>query len=184
MLSDFDKVFAMLDGKQKPAFGLLDVFNNHMSELWSGQRMPSDYFDVRYYPGVGTIHFFAKSKVLVDRLNKTVGRRRNWLPPAMETGAEAFWKQYEQAEKLDVEVRAEIKKLRREKSGGGYMSRWDCALREAMSEGHERNAWAKGIMGEAIANVLERHGLLDALTHEEERRLGGIGVQGQLLLAA
>lgn len=183
LLSDFDKVFAMLDGKQRPEFGLVALFNTRLKDLRNGQRLASDYFEVRYYAQAGTIHFFPRSKTLMDRLNKIVGRRRNWLPPAHDE-AEGFWKAYEKSEKLDGEVRAEVMKLRRAKAGGGGFSRYEDPLREAMYESHERNGWAKSLLAEAISNVLERHGLLEALTHEEEKRLGLVGQQGQLLLAA
>lgn len=62
MLADFDKVFAMLDGKYEAAVGLESIFRNHFHALRTGQRISGSYFDVRYYPGVGTIHFFPTNK--------------------------------------------------------------------------------------------------------------------------
>lgn len=88
MLADFDKVFAMLDGKSEAAVGLESVFRNHFHALRTGQRISGSYFDVRYYPGVGTIHFFPTNKALIDRMNRLVGNHRRWLPPA-ETKAGA-----------------------------------------------------------------------------------------------
>jgi predicted RNA methylase len=183
LLADFDKVFAMLDGKQRPDFGLVQLFSTKLGELRNGKRLASDYFEVRYYAMAGTIHFFARDKKLVDRLNKIVGRRRAWLPPAQDE-SEAFWKAYDKSEKLDGEVREEVKKLRREKGGGVYSSRYADTMREAMYDRHEGNSWAKSLLAEAIGNVLQRHGLLEALTHEESQRLGLVGQQGQLLLEA
>jgi hypothetical protein len=71
--------------------------------------LSSDYFDVRYYPGAGTIHFFPRSKTLVDRLNRLVGRHRQWLPQDGELVPDAFWLQYEMAEKFAKDVEAKIK---------------------------------------------------------------------------
>ena len=80
-------------------------------------------------------------------------------------------------------MREEVKKLRRAK-GGGYYSRYEDTIRDATYEARSEHSFAKSILTEAIANVLERHGLLEALTHEESQRLGLVGSQGQLLLAA
>jgi hypothetical protein len=108
-LSDFDKVFAMLDGKREPAVqSLRNLFEcpDTFARLRNGSREQSDYFDVRYYPQRGTIHFFARSKSLVDRLNRLVGRHRQWLPPRDEDACADFHRQYEQAEQFDAELRA------------------------------------------------------------------------------
>src|SRR5674476_2159 len=80
MLRDFDKVFAMLDCKSSPEVGLYDLFRGSFNELRCSKRLSSSYFDVRYYPGAGTIHFFPRRKKLVGRLNLLVGRYRQWLP--------------------------------------------------------------------------------------------------------
>lgn len=107
-LRDFDKVFAMLDGKLAPEVSLELVFNQHFSALQHGERIDSSYFQVRYYPGRGTIHFFPKDKKLIDRLNRMVGAQRNWLPPVDQPVNEAFWVQFTDAEKFDREVRKEV----------------------------------------------------------------------------
>ncbi len=98
MLADFDKVFALVEGKSAPEVSLVSVFDGKQdptsfSRLCCGERLSSTYFDVRYYPGVGTIHFFPKKKDAVDRLNRIVGRRRGWLPPPTEPVSDAFWLQ-------------------------------------------------------------------------------------------
>ncbi len=144
MLADFDKVFAMLDGKCQPAEGLCDVFTNRYADLRQGQRVSSSYFDIRYYPGAGTIHFFARDKALVDRLNRVVGRHRQWLPPESERVSDAFWLQFNQAEKLDKEVRTEARK------GCG---RWDDPFRELMWKDSEGRSAAAG---DKIAGVIDQ----------------------------
>lgn len=106
-LADFDKVFAMLDGKShKEIYGLAQLFDQNHTALCSGERLQSDYFDARYYPGAGTYHFFPRRKDLVDRLNRVVGRHRAWLPPENERVPEGFWLQFEQAEKINKRMGA------------------------------------------------------------------------------
>jgi hypothetical protein len=108
-LRDFDKVFAVLDGKQvEQTFGLADLFKRDGAALGSGERLSADYFDVRWYPGVGTVHFFPKRKDLIDRLNRLVGRARQWLPEREDLVSKDFWLAYERAEKYDAKVRKEV----------------------------------------------------------------------------
>ena len=110
-LRDFDKVFSMLDGKAKPDVSLEDLFTNHFSDLCNGKRLSGSYFDVRYYPGASTVHFFANKKLnLVDRLNRLVGRHRQWLPPSDDDVSENFWQGYSQAEKMDDAMQRKIRK--------------------------------------------------------------------------
>lgn len=151
MLRDFDKVFAMLDGKITPDNGLEAVFGKQFSELRNGGRVSSSYFDVRYYPQRGTIHFFARDKKLVDRLNKLVGRHRQWLPPEGERVSDAFWLQYDKAESFDKEIRAEASKDTR----NWYENPFD---RMMYRDGSERDTAAAKVTA-AIATVLERHGI-------------------------
>lgn len=158
MLEDMDKVFAMLDGKQKPAFGLANLFQQRdcFDRLRAGQRLTSDYFDVRYYPGVGTIHFFPRDKALVDRLNRVVGRRRQWLPPDTSQASDGFWQQYEQAERMDPEIRREFTRIAAETNPSPYRRP---TLDDAMSENSERNASARHLLLQAASTVAQRRGI-------------------------
>ena len=154
LLGDFDKVFAMLDGKYEAGFGLVAMFDQHFDELRSGKRVSSDYFEARYYPGAGTIHFFPRSKKLIDRLNLLVGRQRAWLPPEGERVSDAFWIQYQDAEKFDKQVRTEIDK------GAKNTNYWNHPLHHIGITGDdERKAKAEAAIDEAITAVLERHGI-------------------------
>lgn len=155
LLADFDKVFAMVDGQKEPALGLVQVFRERYQDIKRGERVTSSYFDVRWFPGAGTIHFYAKDKKLIDRFNRLVGRHRNWLPPEGETVPKDFWLQYEQAEKFDREVRAEIDRAHRESKG----SWWNHPMNELHRPPEESAAaWEK--VGGAITSVLERHGIM------------------------
>lgn len=108
LLADFDKVFAMLDGKREAETTMVSVIRRNHASLLAASRLQSDYFEIRYFKGTGTIHFFPTDKKLVDRLNRLVGRHRGWLPPEGERVSDAFWLQYEKAEKLDAEVRKTV----------------------------------------------------------------------------
>jgi hypothetical protein len=110
LLADFDKVFALLDGKTEAEVSLVSVFRQHFHALRVGKRIGGSYFDVRYYPGVGTIHFFPKSKTLIDRMNRWVGRQRRWLPPVESQAGQGFWQQFEQAEAFDRAFHTEVNK--------------------------------------------------------------------------
>jgi hypothetical protein len=137
--------------KLKPAGIRPKVFADRYADLKHGQRVSSSYFDIRYYPGAGTIHFFARDKTLVDRLNRIVGRRRQWLPPEGARVSDAFWLQFDQAEKLDKEVRTEVRK------GCG---RWDDPFRELMwNDSEGRSAVAGDKIAVVIDQVLTAHGI-------------------------
>lgn len=160
-LGDIDKVFAMLDGKAQPEVSLVSVFENDMTKLRAGERISTSYFDVRYYPGIGTIHFFAKDKKLIERLNRLVGRHREWLPPEGEKVNEAFWLQYESAEKFDKEVRIELKKQK--------SSSYDDPLWGINSRDDDTRAFANKKASSAIETVLERRGIsVNAVLSKEE----------------
>jgi hypothetical protein len=153
-LEDFDRVFAMLDGKAKPDFGLVDVFKTQYSSLSAGERLQTSYFDVRFYPGVGTIHFFARDKVLMDRLNRLVGENRKWLPPAEANVSETFWEQYQKSEKFDKELRSEIDVQHKAsfKDGNQRPSQWNHPLRGESDK-------SQAAIDAALNVVLERHGI-------------------------
>lgn len=163
LLADFDKVFAMLDGKRKPDLSLYDVFTDRYHDLWDGQRVSSTYFDVRFYPGIGTIHFFARDKKIVDRLNRVVGRHRRWLPPEGASVPDAFWVQFDQAEKLDKEVRAAVYKA--------TSNRFDDPFREVVWWNHkeDRSQGAREKISEAIDQVLAEHGITLSIEGGENR---------------
>lgn len=135
LLADFDKVFAMLDGKLEPEVSLVSLSQN---ELLSSERVQSTYFDVRYYAGAGTLHFYPRDKSLIDRLNRFVGKERQWIPSEEQNVSPEFWKQYDMAEKFESEFAEEAKKH--------------------MNSYPDREEKEKA-MAMAIEIVLERHGI-------------------------
>ncbi len=115
---DFDKVFALLDGKHvDEIYGLNKMAMDHASDLIAGERVSSDYFDLRYYGGKGTFHFFPRRRDLIDRLNRLVGKHRQWLPMDEAKEETAFWEQYDKAEA--VNKRMDLSKLQEWQLNGG-----------------------------------------------------------------
>ena len=171
MLSDFDKVFAMLDGKSVPEVSLRSLFENAHTygELKDGARLSSSYFDVRLYPQRGTIHFFPRNMEVVERLNRVVGQYRQWLPPSMDDVSPDFRRQYDMAEKIHDEVLAET----RNASGGLRDTVWNFS--RARGEEQSRAAEALDAL---IGRVLERHDI-----HPFDR-IEGAGQSQQLLALA
>lgn len=155
-LSDFDKVFSMMDGKQKPAYGLVQAFKTEYENLCKGARVSTDYFDIRFFPRIGTIHFFPRDKSLLDRFNRFVAKHRAWLPSSDNQGSKQFWKQYENSEKFEKEILEEISA-----STTSYYDRpldklfWKSKDPEAIREQEE----ATRKIDMAIASVHERHGI-------------------------
>lgn len=160
-LADFDKVFAMLDGKREEhTVGLVALFENKdcFERLRSGSRETSDYFEVRYYPKRGTIHFYPRSQELMDRLNRLVGQRRQWLPPEHGQANADFHTQYEKAEKFDSELRQEFQKA---VAQGSRYAGWSLGQVVRVSTGQERFP-EEGIlnaMDTALDAVMDNHGL-------------------------
>jgi hypothetical protein len=165
VLADFDKVFAMLDGKNIAEAPLTQLFDSQLGELRQGKRLGCSYFEVRFFPGVGTIHFFPRSKVLIDRLNRFVGQRRAWLPPASSTVDEGLWQAYEAAEKLDTQVRKEFAHVHRvhcaQNPRLGYQLRTD-PLRVVFADGEDNEA-VRAMLLDSVESVLADAGLLAAL---------------------
>lgn len=110
MFTDFDKVFAMLDGQHhKTPYGVVNLFCDKYKELSNGERCSSDYFDIRFYPKAGTFHIFPRRKELIDRLNRIVGKHRAWLPQREQDGSTGFWEQYDKAEAVTRQM--DLKRL-------------------------------------------------------------------------
>lgn len=107
-LADIDKVFGYLHGVTGSYDGLVDTFRRQRCD--SGERISSRYFEFRFYKGARTMHFYPKSQEVIEKLNRFVGARRQWLPDQMEQGNADFNKQYEQAENLTKQYDAAWKK--------------------------------------------------------------------------
>ena len=152
LLSDFDKVFALLDGEAAPAISLNHIFSQHFEALRSGERVYATYFSCRYYPMAGTLHFFPTRPDLIDRLNRVVGRRHRWLPPVDDHAPRAFWDAYEKAgDKLDKELRNEVAK--------GHHHWWGNPFNKIHSTDEtDRNAAEETILS-AMDKVYERNGI-------------------------
>lgn len=150
LLADIDKVFAMLDGKTEPEVSLVKIGRSRFKDLCDGTRVASSYFDLRFYPGAGTLHFFPTRKDLVDRLNRLVGQHRQWLPPVTEEASPAFWTQFDKAEKFHADVQKHFKALR-----FSSYSRISDAFNEN-ADHHE--AISKGL-STAVAQALQENGI-------------------------
>jgi hypothetical protein len=155
-LKDFDKVFEVLDGKViGSSFGLADLFQRSSKTLAAGERLGSDYFEVRWYPGRGTIHFFPKRKDLIDRLNRVVGRARQWLPEREDLVSKDFWLAYEHAEKFQPEVDRHLGETPR--SGRGDY--WNASRDGNLNGDHEAIAQAQDHVAQACLKAAQDHGL-------------------------
>ena len=102
-LLDLDKCLAALDGAKRveDTFGLCQA----MKEKRHNGRHDSDYFEYRCYSS--TIHLYPKRKDLIDRLNRTVGRLRAWLPEEEDQATPEFWENYDsQQTTKDVDANA------------------------------------------------------------------------------
>lgn len=97
-IRDIDQAFALLDGKTETVFSMCDAIENHKDDVRDSVRVSSDYFDIRFFRGAGTLHFFPRRADLIDRLNRIVGKRRQWLPDSPADAPEAFWIQYDKAD--------------------------------------------------------------------------------------
>lgn len=148
-LEDFDKVFAMLDGKPECEFGLYDAFSDKETEqrLERGERVTTDYFDIRFYK-VGTIHFYPRRKDIIDRLNVRVGKIRQWLPQNIDVNDNEFWKHYEAAEKADKAVQEAVNKTK--------TSTWDRPY-WALHQGPEMEPHKYKVVADAIYGAVEQH---------------------------
>lgn len=158
-LRDYDKTFELLNGQVigpveqgKPLVegGLEDVFQNHITELRSGERISSKYFDVRYYPGRATMHLFPTDKKLIERFNIRVGRLKAWLPE-FGSGNDEFMAHYEDAEKFDKEIQTELKNRKDQWRFGNVTYYLDS------KDEHDRKRANDYITG-AVSVVLERRG--------------------------
>lgn len=159
LLHDFDKVFAMMDGEEQPAYSLLMAARQNFNALRNGARIESTYFGIRHYPGIGTIHFFPTRPDLVDRLNRTVGRYRRWLPPEGVKVPEDFWLQVDKCEKFDKDFRAEAYK-----SAG----RWNDPFWKMRTGYGDEKERANTALVTAMSAVLNKHGIdPDALLEED-----------------
>jgi hypothetical protein len=139
---------------------------------------------VRWYPGIGTIHFFARRKDLIERLNRMVGARRAWLPedPYREAHPQyaGFWDQFETAERMDTVFRKAVTEFER---SGPRDYGWNGAL--ACIAGYRPN----GEEGEAMLEKVTAK--IDAVSKEVQASFGidvdtliGCEAPMQLLLAA
>ncbi len=172
-LADFDKIFAMLDGKKEPEVSLEYVFNAHYKELMQGKRIDASYFSVRAFRGTGTIHFFPRDKKLIDQLNRIVGRVRSWLPLEGEKVSDSFWLQYEKAEKFSAQLQTEIAKQNKTRSF------WNHLEYDINSKDDDVRDRAVAALDEAIDTVLLKNGIDPATLIESDQKQ-----QSLLLLAA
>jgi hypothetical protein len=116
-LADIDKVFGYLHGEKDAYDGLVNGFKNNDAK--SGARISTRYFDFRFYWGTGTIHFYPKSEEVVEKINKFVGKLRNWIPGDMSEANADFQKQYDKGESMTKEYMEQYKKSARNSYGHG-----------------------------------------------------------------
>ena len=117
VLSDIDKICGFLDGKTGPIDGLVNAFKKNRVEF--GTRYSTQYFDFRMYMS-GTIHFFPRDVEVVERLNRFVGRARQWLPPDLNEASADFITQYDQAEKMQKDYSDAFNKVWHSHINMGY----------------------------------------------------------------
>jgi len=110
LLADIDKVFGYLHGISGPYAGLVDASQKH--HVASAERIESEFFDFRFYEGTGTLHVYPRSAAVIEKINRFVGRERQWLPGDMNEANADFHTQYEKAEAFSKPYTARQSKSR------------------------------------------------------------------------
>lgn len=171
-IHDLERVFAMLEGHSDIPEDMLTASTilaplhhnapngavDHLRELSSGKRLKTEYFDVRYYSGKGTCHLFPTRPDLVERLNREVGRNRNWLPDT-EPDDSPYWQQYAAAEK----VTAELVKRERDKAQCSYTRKEEAILWSLQNSPTQ--------LDQALSEIHADLNLVAALDHQKQRSL-------------
>ena len=173
-LADIDKAFHYLHGGVGDYDGL--VHATRQNRIETGDRFSSRYFEFRYYRGAQTMHFYPKSTEVMDKLNRFVGRIRQWLPGDMEEANADFIKQYEKGEtysdeylKLSVNSRPTY-----DRCNPAYK-----LLRQVQGRDKDEGTPELDRLEQAINDVHEKHGLqcgpaltgktvLKAIAHQPE----------------
>lgn len=191
-LADFDKVFAMLDGKHESKVnGLLSVFEDPAAfdRLRRGSREQCAYFEVRYYPKRGTIHFFPRSKALMDRLNRVVGQHYQWLPPSDAEANEDFHQQYAQAERFDAELREAFVQVHSQTRRFYGRADYELGVAVRLAQNPQREEddahTVCASMDAALAQVMANHGWnpQTSLEHQAAKALPGPALEPSTLEA-
>lgn len=102
-LADFDKSVDLLNGKKyNPLRGIAALFDNDetLEKLKWGDTLETENFKVKFYRGKKTAHISFLDQDMADKLNRRVGRIRNWIPKNESDVNDNFWKQYDDAEKI------------------------------------------------------------------------------------
>ncbi len=150
-LADIDKVFGYLHGVSDAYDGMVSAFKRARCD--QGDRISTRYFDFRFYKGAGTMHFYPKSQDVIEKLNRFVGARRQWLPDQMDQANTDFNKQYEEAEALTKKYDAAWKKTGQ---GRWYNSPVYAATAERQSDEHQETCKT---LSQCIDKVHEELGL-------------------------
>ena len=192
-LADIDKAFHYLHGGVGDFDGL--VHATRQNRIETGDRFSSRYFEFRYYRGAQTMHFYPKSTEVMDKLNRFVGRIRQWLPGDMEEANADFIKQYEKGETYSDEY------LKLSVNSPPTYDRCNPAyklLRQVQGRDKDEGTPELDRLEQAINDVHEKHGLqcgpaltgktvLKAIAHQpeaEKERLIADEPEQLLLLAA
>jgi len=80
--------------------GLYSLFDTGYHGPTPSERHTTEYFDIRFYAGVGSVHIYPRRKDLIDRLNRLVGKERQWLPQDDTQATKSFWDHYDKAETI------------------------------------------------------------------------------------
>lgn len=153
-LKEIDRVTALVTGQRELEDPLAGLFARHLNELRYGKRLGNRYFDVRWYPGIGTVHFFPKDQKLIDRINAIVGKHRRWMPEhfAAEGDDKTIDQAYKAAESISKAVQKKVDRwtLRQVlySCGGhrdqeGATQKLQLAFDEAVADGGEENFWTQ-----------------------------------------
>lgn len=167
-LDDLDRVFSMLDGKDQPLVSLRTIFERQMPDLEQGERLSGSYFDVRYYPKSGTIHFFPRSEALMDRLNLMVGHFRQWLPSDMGSASKDFVAQYEGSGRFDKAMREDLGQSLGHPNPAQRKSLVERTLGEAMRNDCSEDRLA--LIDASLTSVHEKNGIAGdpALSYKDQ----------------
>lgn len=158
LLDDIDRAFAFLDGKTEPMYAMSQSIERHKDAIASRQRISSDYFDIRFFSGAGTMHFFPKRQDLLDRLNLLVGQRRQWIPDNFAEAPAAFREQYEKADKVTQKMEAIL----------ANNPHWWRTSNKELAAAYEKGREASGVSAWDALSADEAHPQLPLLDEPEQ----------------